>query len=63
MHAAQLTETPAEQSQCDKPFDQIWVTLTKREHIELVMDANYWKAPGQPGVCHTTSYENSNMEP
>jgi len=44
MPVAQYTETPAGQSHCDKPFDQVWVTLTKREHIELVMDANYWKA-------------------
>jgi hypothetical protein len=42
--------TIAEQSQCDKPFDQVWVTLTKREHIELVMEANYWKAAHQRAV-------------
>ena len=26
------------------PFSQEWVTLTKQEHIELVMQARYWKA-------------------
>ena len=43
MPVAQYTQTPTGQSHCDKPFDQVWVTLTKREHIQLVMDAKYWK--------------------
>lgn len=26
------------------PFAQVWVTLTKQEHIQLVWDAKYWKS-------------------
>ena len=43
MPVGQYTQTLTGQSHCDKPFDQVWVTLTKREHIQLVMDAKYWK--------------------
>lgn len=28
----------------DAPFAQVWVTLTKQEHIQLVWDAKYWKS-------------------
>ena len=51
MPAAQYTQAPAVGSRVDKPFDQIWVTLTKREHIELVMDAQYWKVAHQRAVA------------
>ena len=27
-----------------KPFDQVLVTLTKREHIELLIQAKQWKS-------------------
>ena len=26
------------------PFAEVYVTLTKLEHIQLVMDARYWRA-------------------
>ena len=40
--ACQMDSTPAS---IDKrpPFAAVYVTLTKQEHIELVMQANYWK--------------------
>ena len=40
--ACQMDPTPAS---IDKrpPFATVYVTLTKQEHIELVMQANYWK--------------------
>lgn len=50
MPVAQSPEAAVEPCQCDKPFDQVWVRLTKREHIQLVMDANYWKAAHQRAV-------------
>lgn len=50
MHRPQFPQTPTGEPRCDKPFDQVWVTLTKREHIKLVMDANYWKAAHQRAV-------------
>lgn len=34
-----------------KPFDQVLVTLTKREHIELVMQARQWKSLHERAVC------------
>jgi transposase len=35
---------PDSASPSHKPFDREWVTLTKREHIELVMQAKQWKS-------------------
>lgn len=35
----------------EKPFDQVWVKLPKREHIQLVMDAKYWKTAHQRAVA------------
>ena len=29
------------------PFATVWVTLTKQEHIQLVMDAHYWRSAHQ----------------
>lgn len=50
MPVAQYIQTPVGESNVDKPFDQVWVMLTKREHIQLVMDANYWKVAHQRAV-------------
>lgn len=50
MHRAQFPQTPIGEPHGDRPFDQVWVTLTKREHIKLVMNANYWKAAHQRAV-------------
>lgn len=36
--------SPDASSPSPKPFDREWVTLTKREHIELVMQAKQWKS-------------------
>ncbi len=51
MPVAQYTQAPAGGSCVEKPFDQICVTLTKREHIQLVMDAKYWKTAHQRAVA------------
>ena len=33
------------------PFAEVYVTLTKLEHIQLVMDARYWRAQHDCGAC------------
>ncbi len=50
MLVAQYPPPAVVDSEGAKPFDQVWVTLTKREHIQLVMDAKYWKAAHQRAV-------------
>jgi len=37
-------QPPVAVSPVPKPFDQEWVTLTKREHIELRIQAKQWKS-------------------
>ena len=57
MPAGQPSQTPAEELSVVQPFEQIWVTLTKREHIQLVMDANYWKSAHQRAVVREERLE------
>lgn len=51
MLGTQSTQTPAQDSWVEKPFDQVWVTLSKREHIQLLMDAKYWKTAHERAVA------------
>ncbi len=51
MLGAPFTQTPVQGSCLEKPFDQVWVMLSKREHIQLVMDAKYWKTAHQRAVA------------
>lgn len=37
-------QSPEAVSPSSKPFDREWVTLTKREHIELLIQAKQWKS-------------------
>ena len=57
MPAGQPSQTPAVELSVVQPFEQIWVTLTKREHIQLVMDANYWKSAHQRAVVREERLE------
>ena len=41
------------------PFDSEYVTLTKREHIELVMDARYWRSQHERAVSRQLQREAS----
>ena len=42
--AQQLDQTPAVAEQHGTPFEQVMITITKQEHIGLVMQVNYWKS-------------------
>ena len=42
--------TPAVSDKTPVPFASVYVTLTKQEHIRLVMDANSWKALALTGT-------------
>ena len=51
MPVGQPSQTPAEEACIVKPFEQSWVTLTKREHIQLLIEARYWKTAHQRAVA------------
>ncbi len=42
--AQRLDQTPATLARQGTPFEQVMISITKQEHIELVMQANYWQS-------------------